>query len=149
VFHEYEKDSVVKDVVDNLLEYFQWCRETRNQLLHMEHYPSLFGGDELLHLTKREGKQKPKPVYATMALSHLRDIADKIQEGRQQCAKVRIHLRVRGKHSDELEHGLLAYMHQPLPEKLTAPKPLRLRPYPPSVPRPSHLGGRRRRFTPL
>lgn len=126
IFNMYENDRQVISVVNNLLQYFQWCRDVRNKLLHAEHYPPSFGGDpETLRLTKREGKKEPKQVYVALALPRLRDIADKMQSGRVQCAKVRIYLRVRGKHVHELDHGLMAYMHEPLPEKLTVPRPLK------------------------
>jgi hypothetical protein len=133
VFNDYEQDKAVIAAVDNLLEYFQWCRDVRNKLLHAEHYPPLFGGDsETLHLTKREGKRDPKQVYVVLGLQRLRTLADKVQAGRVQCAKIRIYLRARGKHVHEFDHGLMAYMHESLPEKLTVPRPLRLLQRPPS-----------------
>jgi hypothetical protein len=135
VFKTYEKDRDVISVVNNLLQYFQWCRDVRNKLLHAEHYPPLFGGDpETLHLTKREGKRTPKQVYVTLGLARLRDIADKIQAGREQCARIRIYLRVRGRHVHELDHGLMVYMHEPLPKKLIVPRPLKLFPRPQNPP---------------
>jgi hypothetical protein len=138
IFQTYEKDRSVIATVNNLLEYFQWCRETRNTLLHAEHYPPLFGGDpETLHLTKRAGKREPKQVYVALGLERLREIADKMQAGREQCARIRIYLRVRGKHVHELDHGLMLYMHEPLPEKLIVPRPLRLLRRPSSVPMPA------------
>jgi hypothetical protein len=44
---------------------------------------------------------------------------------------------VRGKHVHELDHGLMLYMHEPLPGKLIVPRPLRLLRRPPSVPMPA------------
>jgi len=46
VFKKYEKNPLVKNLVENLLEYFQWCRNCRNQILHAERYPPALGGDK-------------------------------------------------------------------------------------------------------
>ena len=45
VFKAYEKEPETIELVNNLLDYFNWCWGARNQLLDSESYPSLFGGD--------------------------------------------------------------------------------------------------------
>jgi hypothetical protein len=80
VFRKYEKKQEVVVLVENLLDYFQWCRNCRNQILHAEQYPPSFGGDpETLYLIKRVGKQSPKSGHMKFKLSRLRFIADKIR----------------------------------------------------------------------
>jgi hypothetical protein len=131
VFRAYERDRKVLGVVKNLLEYFNWCRDARNKLLHAERYPPLFGGDEeTLHLTKLEGKTKPKRLYVALKLPFLRGVADKIRLGQVQCARVRIYLRVRDVPLSELPHGYVVYKRDPLPGILHVPQPLKLFPSP-------------------
>ena len=63
IFKRYEENPAVIALINNLLDYFQWCRFSRNQILHAERYPPAFGGDpDILHLTKRIGKQSPRSV---------------------------------------------------------------------------------------
>jgi hypothetical protein len=44
IFAAYEKDTKILALVENLLAYFHWCRNCRNQILHAERYPPAFGG---------------------------------------------------------------------------------------------------------
>jgi hypothetical protein len=140
IFSAYEKDSSVKAAVSNVLDYFKWCRHTRNQLLHSEHYPALFGGDpDTLYLTKRIGKQSPKSGYMAFHLSRLRSIADKIRVGVVQCGEIHIYLRVRDVPADSLPVSLRIYKHEPLPQTLRIPRLLKLSPRPHTPPPPAHL----------
>jgi hypothetical protein len=140
VFEEYEKDEKVKQRVANLAEYFYWCKNCRDELMHAEQYPPLFGGQiDMLYLTKRIGKEKPKTGYFALSLKRLRNIADKTQEGQRQCARVRIYLRVRGRPKQALPISLRGDEFQSLPEILRVPKPLRLSLVPPDGPLGSHL----------
>lgn len=126
-FNAFEKDPRVKASVRNIIKYFNWAREVRNTLLHAEHYPPLFGGDpELLYLTKRQGKQIPKTAYVTISLPNLRKVANQIQDGVQQCATIRIFLRVRGQSAESLPISLRMFAHESLPEILPLPTPVRL-----------------------
>lgn len=135
VFEEYEKDAEVIRRVSNLAEYFYWCKNCRDELLHAEQYPALFGGHvDRLYLTKRIGKEKPKTGYITLSLERLRGIADKTQQGQHQCVRVRIYLRVRGKPRQSLPIALRDDEFQSLPETLQVPKPLKLSLVPPDGP---------------
>jgi hypothetical protein len=127
MFGTYEKSDAVKTAVNNILGYFQWCRHVRNQILHAEQYPPSFGGDpDTLHLTKRVGKQSSKSGYMAFSLPRLRDIAEKIRAGTIQCIRIYIYLRVRDRPASELSKAMLAYKHEPLPQILRIPRPLKL-----------------------
>ena len=127
VFKSFERSPKVKAIVTNLVDYFEWCKDARNKVLHAEQYPALLGGDPaFLHLTKKASKNNPSARYIALTVPLLRSIADKMRAGQLQCAKVRIYLRVRGRHVSELSGGLAVYKHEPLPEKLRVPRPLRL-----------------------
>jgi hypothetical protein len=126
IFKTYEQDANVINLIDNLLEYFHWCRNCRNQILHAEQYPPAFGGGEdVLYLIKRVGKQSPKSGYMKFSLERLRFIADKIRVGVVHAAELHLYLRFRGKRISELPH---IYRTAPpsLPEKLRIPKHLTL-----------------------
>jgi hypothetical protein len=89
VFTNCEKDPDTLAVILNLLEYFQWCWDARNKLAHAEHYPKSFGRltDEL-NLTKQISKRNPTRGYITLDLATLRDIANKINRGIRQAARL-------------------------------------------------------------
>jgi hypothetical protein len=132
VFEEYEKEVAVLEVVQNLAEYFYWCKNCRDQLLHAEQYPPLFGGaPDHLYLAKRVGKENPRQEYMALSLLKIRNIADKVQVGRLQCAKVRIYIRFRDTQDAKTTAANRFDLHEPLPEKLRVPKPLKLSPTPP------------------
>jgi hypothetical protein len=140
VFEAYEKDPEVIKCVKNLARYFRWCKDCRDQLLHSEHYPAMFGGTaDTLHLTKRVGKTEPKQGYMALSLVELRTIADKIEEGKQQCASVRIYLRVRGTPIRDLPISLRVYGDEPLPGLVRIPRPLKLSSIPPNGPFPAYV----------
>ncbi len=127
IFKCFEKDEKVVAAVDNLLSYFQWCREVRSQLLHAEHYPATFGGDpEVLHLSKRMSKQSPELGYMAFTVRTLRDIADKMRVGIVQAATINIHLRVRGVPIEKMHVLLRVYAKDEMPPILQIPKKLKL-----------------------
>ena len=127
VFDTYEKNDAVKTAIKNVLDYFLWCKNARDQILHAERYPASFGGDpDTLYLTKRVGKQSPKSGHIAFKLDELRAIADKMRDGIVQCATIHIHLRVRDVPIEKIEPSLRAYKHEPLPQILHMPPFLKL-----------------------
>jgi hypothetical protein len=134
VFNTYEKEEIVRITIDNVLEYFQWCRHVRNQILHAEHYPPRFGGDsDTLHLIKRVGKQSPKSGHMAFSLQKLRSIAETMRLGVVQSARIRVYLRVRDVPESQLSVALRMYADAPLPKLLRVPRPLKLKPTPVTV----------------
>jgi hypothetical protein len=126
-FEKFERDPAVRQAIENLVLYFKWCRDARNNLLHAEHYPASFGGDPaFLYLIKRTGKQSSKSGYMKLSLAYLRSIADKIRTGIVQSARISIYLRTRGLPIEKIDRQLQAYAIDPLPASIKVPKPLRL-----------------------
>ncbi|MGC1776995.1 MAG: hypothetical protein WBB34_03555 [Xanthobacteraceae bacterium] len=122
IFKMYEVDPAPLGFVNRLMDYYNWCSHTRNQLLHSEFYPSLFGGKpDKLYLTKRESKTAPAQIYITLSVEQLRDIADKIEHGKRQCAAFIIWLRIRDFPIDELPVSYRSYRDDPMPEPLDVP----------------------------
>ena len=67
VCKEYETDPKIFALVENLAEYFYWCKNCRDELVHAEQYPALFGGaSDTITLTKRIGKTDPKTGYVAL-----------------------------------------------------------------------------------
>jgi hypothetical protein len=131
VFRSFEQDPAVVAAVENVLSYFQWCRNVRNQILHAERYPASFGADpDTLYLTKRMGKQSPQSGYMNFKLPELRSIADRIRAGIVQSATIHIHLRVRNLPIDQISPSLRIYATDPLPKPLEVPDALSLSPLP-------------------
>jgi hypothetical protein len=126
VFRKYEANPAMVKSVENLLNYFQWCRNTRNQLLHAEHYPAAFGGErDTLHLIKRLGKQSPEPGYMKFRLAQLRTIADQMRAGLVQSAELNIHLRFRDAPANKVPRAA-ADVLEALPPELRIPPNLEL-----------------------
>jgi hypothetical protein len=126
-FNKFERDPAVRQAIENLVLYFKWCRDARNNLLHAEHYPASFGGNPaILYLIKRAGKQSSKSGYMKLSLDSLRSIASKIRAGIVQSASINIYLRTRGLPSAKIDRQLRPYANEPLPTPMTIPKPLRL-----------------------
>jgi hypothetical protein len=126
-FDKFERDPAVTRTVENLILYFKWCRDARNNLLHAEHYPASFGGNPaFLYLIKRTGRQSSRPGYMRLSLDNLRAIAAKIRAGIMQSARINIYLRIRGLPLEKIDRQLRAYAGEPLPASMKIPKPLRL-----------------------
>jgi hypothetical protein len=131
IFDKYENDRKVVSIVDNLIQYFNWCSDARNKLLHAERYPALFVKQDMLYLCKKKNKKSMETVYMIFDLHTLRETADRINCGIIQSAKVKIYLRVRDIPVSQLSPGYKDYEHEPLPRILTVPNVLEVaeRPY--------------------
>lgn len=128
VFQKYEKKPAVIEAVANVLIYFDWCAETRNNLLHARPYPSTWAKRSgRLHLMKRHSRRDPTIGYISPDLQTLRDIADKMRAGWEASLEIIIHLRyghLRGK------ARVLGGRPLPLPKKLSLPAALDLEKFP-------------------
>src|SRR5262249_37745870 len=140
VIHAYEKRRKAREFFDSLSDYFEWCWEARNQIIHAEFYPAMFGGNpHEISLVKRKSKQSAQPGYLNFTVPELREIADKIQEGVERCAAFRIYLRQRSTPPAKWPLSMKIEGRVPLPDKLVKPKSVVLAPRPP----PSGLPSRR------
>lgn len=139
IFKKDEKNPEVIKAVENVLDYFNWCWDARNKLLHAEPYPSTFSGTSgRLHLTKRVSKKDHTIGYISPDLPTLRDIANKIEAGKRACAAIIVYLRY---HLVPLENAsplLRSMMPLTLPQKLEPPPTLELEPRPYNDPMPRH-----------
>jgi hypothetical protein len=128
IFSECDKDPKVVAVVDNLVEYFQWCSDTRDKLAHAEFYPMSFArkNPAAWHLTKRMSRRNPKQGYMKLELPFVRDAADKVAYGTKHSARLQIYLRLRDIPHSELPRGYLDYANEPLPEILPIPDSITL-----------------------
>jgi hypothetical protein len=131
IYTGYKKHPEILALIGNLLDYFNWCRDCRNHILHSENYPAAFGGkSETLYLTKRIGKQNPRPGYIQFTLPRLRSIADKMRTAVVQSATIEIRLRYLGVPHSEIRQPYLDIVREPLPQTLCVPRNLRLTPRP-------------------
>lgn len=140
IFGEYEKDPAALAVANNIVDYFDWCSDARNKILHSEPYPPLFGGEiDKLYLTKPISKREPTSTYMWLSLEELRDIADKIECGKRHSAAFSIYLRSRDVPSRQLPIIERALAGDPLPEPLEVPPKLKLSSHPQHGAMPDHL----------
>jgi hypothetical protein len=127
IYSDYRKHPEIVALISNLLDYFNWCRDCLNHILHAENYPASFGGDsETLYLTKRIGKQSPRSGYMQFTLPRLRSIADKIRAAVVQSATIEIRLRYLGVSVSGVPEPYRDIVRQPLPEMLSVPRNLKL-----------------------
>jgi hypothetical protein len=145
IFDTYENEPPALAFVSSLIDYFNWCSDARNTLLHSELYPTLFGGDaDKLYLTKPISKRERGSTYMWLTLDELRDIADKIEHGKREAAGFLIYLRCRDIPADQLPVGYRAMLQDPIPPPLTIPPELMLSPHPEYGAMPDHLKNRKR-----
>jgi hypothetical protein len=127
IYAGYTAHPHVIALVNNLLDYFNWCRDCRNKILHAERYPAAFGGDtQMLYLTKRIGKQKPESGYMKFSLDTLRLIADRMRAGIVQSATMDIRLRYLDVSSSKVRQPYRDIVQEPFPGKLRVPNSLEL-----------------------
>jgi hypothetical protein len=92
-FSKSDLESNLRDLIFNLLDCFDWCRNSRHQIIHSEKYPASFSVDEVVQLTKREKKSSDTSIYMAFDTKELRAVADKMQECVVRSAKLSIILR--------------------------------------------------------
>jgi hypothetical protein len=126
VFQTYEKKERVRQLLENLTNYFRWCADVRNTILHGEVIPSFFADKHFHRISKRRGKKSAEMGYLSINLPSLRDYADKIQDGRLQAAKIMLHLHYRDTPPTKRSFSLRNYGLEPLPQTLDVPNPIRL-----------------------
>ncbi len=134
IFQIYERRKNVRDRIENLCAYFDWCSKIRNILVHAEVLPALVADLETLHIAKRKAHKKLDLGYQSIDLKTLRTYADLIQEGRLQAAKINVHLRYRDKFYRSRSLTLRAHGPEPLPKRLVLPRPPTLLDSPSHVP---------------
>ena len=120
-----DDDAAVVEAIGNLVEYFDWCRACRNNVLHAESYPSglvPFPGGAL-RLTKRK-KGSGEPGCMALTLQELRGVADRMRDGIVQCAKIDLFVRYRDQ-PETLPEKFREHARS-LPLKLAVPKPIAL-----------------------
>jgi hypothetical protein len=109
--------------VDNVLDFYNWCRKCRNIIVHSERYPPAFGGKEdELHMIKwtRPSLRKPsEPQYVKFTVSQLRGIADNFRVGVKQSAELHMHIRYRGAPIEKVPDLYKPYASKP-------PRPLKI-----------------------
>jgi hypothetical protein len=116
LFRQLDRDQEFLKSVENVLDFYNWCRNCRNIIIHSERYPPAFGGkrDEL-HMIKWTKASPRKPQYVKFTVADLRGIADNFRACVVQSAELSMHLRYRGTPIDKV----------PDPYKPYAPKPPR------------------------
>jgi hypothetical protein len=139
VVRQYEKDAQVVAFFESLMTYFEWAWKTRNQILHSELHPSIFGGHPNdIELSKRRTKKTSEIGYLRLSVLQLREIADAIEKGKRACASLRVYLYQRTVPRSHWNASHKLHGPEPLHEILVAPASLELAPHP-IHPIPPHL----------
>ena len=119
-----DDDPAVVEAIGNLVEYFDWGKACRNNVLHAESYPSglvPFPGGAL-GLTKRLKKGSKELGYMALTLPELRGVADRMRDGIVQCAKIDLFVRYRDR-PEALPEKYREHARS-LPSNLPIPKPI-------------------------
>jgi hypothetical protein len=138
VFERFEGRSKVRAAINNLVAYFRWCSGVRNSVLHGEIYPTIFATKDL-NLVKRLAKRSQLVGYLSLDVPTLRYLAERVEDGRSQAAKIKFHLIYRDKRKSRRSSGLILLRgRESLPKKLHVPTALKLSLYPHSGPGPQY-----------
>ena len=122
-FGEFEKGQKVRALIDNLSDYFSFCWDARNKILHGYVYPTLIANQRELQLVM-QAKKSRKRTYLNLDLTTIRELADCIAIGRLQAANIAIYLSFRDTPPSRRSLWLRMVGRQPLPETLHIPKHL-------------------------
>jgi len=129
IYERVENAEVVK-AINNLIKYFQWCKCTRDNLMHAKSDRPLFGEEtDTLYLSKRVGKTATLN-YMKFHLSTLRDVADRIRVGINSCADLNLYLKLRDTPPDKWTLWMRALSPQILPRIPNQPKKLEISEHP-------------------
>jgi hypothetical protein len=126
VFAALERRKKVIELIDNLVAYFNWAWTVRNTILHAEPYPPAIIDFRDLNLVKRKNKRSAQVGYLSLDLETLRYLAEKIEEGRLQAAKINVHLKYRDTIPSRRSPMLARHGLEPLPQILVLPPALDL-----------------------
>jgi hypothetical protein len=111
--------------VENVLDFYNWCRRCRNIVLHSERYPPAFGGkQDELHLIKWTKAPARKAQYMKFTVADLRSIADNFRLGVVQSAELNIYLRFCGTPMESVPDPYKPYAPKP-PKPLKIPRALK------------------------
>lgn len=134
IFALNEKDSDVLHCIERLVKYFEWAKETRNNLVHARQHRPLISEEHTVQLVKRTRKNSDLR-YLQFKLHELRAIADQMHHGVTWCATISVYLRLRDNPTDALQWAF-ADTHVALPKIPDAPKSPNLTdaPPPPDIP---------------
>ena len=67
-----DKDPVFVKAVENVLDYYNWCRDCRNVIVHSERYPPAFGGkQDELYMVKWTKAPPRKVQYVRFTVARL------------------------------------------------------------------------------
>jgi hypothetical protein len=138
VFLALEQSKKVIALIDNLANYFNWARSVRNTILHAEAYPMMIVSNSDLNVVKRRGRRSAEVGYLSLDLTTLRYLAEKIEAGRLQAAKINVHLRYRDTKPSRRSVALSIHGRESLPQILVPPAVLELSERPHSGPVPPY-----------
>jgi hypothetical protein len=122
-FDEFEKGRKVRALIDNLVDYFSFCWDARNKILHGYVYPTLIANQRELQLVTQAKKSRMR-TYLNLDLPTIRELADCMAVGRLQAANIAIYLSFRDTPPSRRPLWLRMAGRQPLPKILHTPKHL-------------------------
>ncbi len=143
-FADLEKGKNVKNLVENLADYFLFCWKIRNGIIHGYVYPTVIANQTELQLVTQAKKSRNK-TYLNLDLSAIRECADCMATGRLQAAQIAIYLTYRDTVPSRRSLWLRMVGQQSLPKILRIPRHLEKLVHPqnnqaPPSRRPSYLG---------
>lgn len=121
-FSMHEQDKQVIELVQRVVEYFEWSKEVRNELLHAgSARPFLGANPENIYLAKKESQKRSSLKYMTISLEELRALGIKIQEGFMFCNDLCWYLSLRDTPAEEWTLIMRAASPYTLPKKPDVP----------------------------
>jgi hypothetical protein len=139
-FKDFERRKKVKEIIENLADYFFECWKIRNGIIHGYVYPTLIANQRELQLVT-QAKKSRKRTYLDLDLPTIRECADCMALGRKQAADIAIFLQHRDTTPSRRSLWLRSVGPRSLPKTIHIPKRLLRLVHPPDHPiQPSRQG---------
>ena len=124
IFRDCEDDKYASGLMDNLLDHYEWCSDSRNRIAHSEHYAFNRETFDKIKLSKRKNKTSTERITIDIDVETLRMVADEIETCRLQAIQIFIYLVCRDKQPQKFEDYIAIFSCDTLPEKLAIPTSL-------------------------
>lgn len=124
IFSNCENDKIASALLDNLIDHYDWCSESRNRIAHSEHHAFNRETFDKIKLSKRKNKTSAERISIDIDVKTLRMVADEIEECRMQAIQIFIYFLCRDKQPQNFEDYMAIFSYETLPEKLSIPMSL-------------------------
>lgn len=126
IFSNCENDKIASELLDNLIDHYEWCSDSRNRIAHSEHHAFNRETFDKIKLSKRKNKTSTERISIDIDVETLRMAADEIEKCIMQATQIFFYFLCRDKQPQNFEPYIAIFSCETLPEKLSIPTSLDL-----------------------